>query len=59
MKVVDLINNSPSASRPTVLVSATAVGYYGMFLIEHSVRIQLVKKLVCIYGGKMDGLGNW
>ncbi|XP_024991879.1 epimerase family protein SDR39U1 homolog, chloroplastic [Cynara cardunculus var. scolymus] len=28
-KVVDLINNSPSDARPTVLVSATAVGYYG------------------------------
>ncbi|XP_065867452.1 epimerase family protein SDR39U1 homolog, chloroplastic [Euphorbia lathyris] len=28
-KVVDLINNSPEESQPTVLVSATAVGYYG------------------------------
>ncbi|GKV21036.1 hypothetical protein SLEP1_g31069 [Rubroshorea leprosula] len=28
-KVVDLINNSPEGARPTVLVSATAVGYYG------------------------------
>ncbi|KAB1224553.1 hypothetical protein CJ030_MR2G028501 [Morella rubra] len=28
-KVVDLINNAPDAVRPTVLVSATAVGYYG------------------------------
>lgn len=28
-KVVDLINNSPEGVRPTVLVSATAVGYYG------------------------------
>ncbi|XWS67816.1 hypothetical protein CRYUN_Cryun04dG0037700 [Craigia yunnanensis] len=28
-KVVDLINNSPQGVRPTVLVSATAVGYYG------------------------------
>ncbi|XP_039036125.1 epimerase family protein SDR39U1 homolog, chloroplastic-like isoform X2 [Hibiscus syriacus] len=28
-KVVDLINNSPQGFRPTVLVSATAVGYYG------------------------------
>ncbi|KAE8668157.1 Epimerase family protein SDR39U1-like protein [Hibiscus syriacus] len=28
-KVVDLINNSPREVRPTVLVSATAVGYYG------------------------------
>lgn len=31
MKVVDLINNSPAEARPTVLVSATAVGYYGLF----------------------------
>ncbi|XP_021286115.1 epimerase family protein SDR39U1 homolog, chloroplastic [Herrania umbratica] len=28
-KVVDLINNSPQGVRPTVLVNATAVGYYG------------------------------
>ncbi|WCJ40890.1 NAD(P)-binding Rossmann-fold superfamily protein [Euphorbia peplus] len=28
-KVVDLINNSPEENKPTVLVSATAVGYYG------------------------------
>ncbi|KDP27636.1 hypothetical protein JCGZ_19641 [Jatropha curcas] len=28
-KVVDLINDSPEGARPTVLVSATAVGYYG------------------------------
>ncbi|KAI3795455.1 hypothetical protein L1987_38110 [Smallanthus sonchifolius] len=28
-KVVDLINKSPSDARPRVLVSATAVGYYG------------------------------
>lgn len=28
-KVVDLINGSPEGVRPTVLVSATAVGYYG------------------------------
>ncbi|WZY89318.1 hypothetical protein YC2023_046053 [Brassica napus] len=28
-KVVELINNSPVDARPTVLVSATAVGYYG------------------------------
>ncbi|WRX14457.1 NAD-dependent epimerase/dehydratase - like 10 [Theobroma cacao] len=28
-KVVDLINNSPPGVQPTVLVSATAVGYYG------------------------------
>ncbi|CAK7329601.1 unnamed protein product [Dovyalis caffra] len=28
-KVVDLINGSPEGLRPTVLVSATAVGYYG------------------------------
>ncbi|KAE8008619.1 hypothetical protein FH972_005114 [Carpinus fangiana] len=28
-KVVDLINDAPHAVRPTVLVSATAVGYYG------------------------------
>lgn len=28
-KVVDLINSSPETSRPSVLVSATAVGYYG------------------------------
>ncbi|KAG8655873.1 hypothetical protein MANES_04G083100v8 [Manihot esculenta] len=28
-KVVDLINDSPDGVRPTVLVSATAVGYYG------------------------------
>ncbi|EEF49505.1 epimerase family protein SDR39U1 homolog, chloroplastic isoform X1 [Ricinus communis] len=28
-KVVDLINDSPEGVRPTVLVSATAVGYYG------------------------------
>ncbi|XP_051134424.1 epimerase family protein SDR39U1 homolog, chloroplastic isoform X2 [Andrographis paniculata] len=28
-KVVDLINNSPDELRPKVLVSATAVGYYG------------------------------
>ncbi|KAJ7967247.1 epimerase family protein SDR39U1-like, chloroplastic [Quillaja saponaria] len=28
-KVVDLINNAPSDIRPKVLVSATAVGYYG------------------------------
>nr|GFA36894.1 epimerase family protein SDR39U1 homolog, chloroplastic [Tanacetum cinerariifolium] len=28
-KVVDLINKSPSDLRPTVFVSATAVGYYG------------------------------
>ncbi|XP_050260147.1 epimerase family protein SDR39U1 homolog, chloroplastic [Quercus robur] len=28
-KVVDLINDAPDAVRPTVLVSATAVGYYG------------------------------
>ncbi|CAN1261606.1 Epimerase family protein SDR39U1 homolog, chloroplastic, partial [Linum perenne] len=28
-KVVDLINNSPQDVRPSVLVSATAVGYYG------------------------------
>ncbi|XP_022135861.1 epimerase family protein SDR39U1 homolog, chloroplastic isoform X2 [Momordica charantia] len=28
-KVVSLINDTPDAARPTVLVSATAVGYYG------------------------------
>ncbi|XP_022971004.1 epimerase family protein SDR39U1 homolog, chloroplastic-like [Cucurbita maxima] len=28
-KVVRLINNAPDAARPTVLVSSTAVGYYG------------------------------
>ncbi|KAF2322810.1 hypothetical protein GH714_031022 [Hevea brasiliensis] len=28
-KVIDLINDSPDEIRPTVLVSATAVGYYG------------------------------
>lgn len=28
-KVVDLVNNSPEGVRPAVLVSATAVGYYG------------------------------
>ncbi|XP_010526575.1 PREDICTED: epimerase family protein SDR39U1 homolog, chloroplastic [Tarenaya hassleriana] len=28
-KVVELINNSPEEARPAVLVSATAVGYYG------------------------------
>ncbi|CAN6555277.1 unnamed protein product [Malus baccata var. baccata] len=28
-KVIDLINDLPDAVRPTVLVSATAVGYYG------------------------------
>ncbi|XP_019093850.1 PREDICTED: epimerase family protein SDR39U1 homolog, chloroplastic isoform X2 [Camelina sativa] len=28
-KVVELMNNSPAEARPTVLVSATAVGYYG------------------------------
>ncbi|XP_050936432.1 epimerase family protein SDR39U1 homolog, chloroplastic isoform X2 [Cucumis melo] len=28
-KVVSLINDAPDAARPTVLVSATAVGYYG------------------------------
>ncbi|CAL1353695.1 unnamed protein product [Linum trigynum] len=28
-KVVDLINKSPQEARPAVLVSATAVGYYG------------------------------
>ncbi|GAV73363.1 Epimerase domain-containing protein/DUF1731 domain-containing protein [Cephalotus follicularis] len=28
-KVVDLINDSPVGARPTVLISATAVGYYG------------------------------
>lgn len=32
VKVVDLINNAPDAVRPTVLVSATAVGYYGLHL---------------------------
>ncbi len=32
MKVVDLINDAPDAVRPTVLVSATAVGYYGLHL---------------------------
>lgn len=30
LKVVDLINDSPDGVRPTVLVSATAVGYYGL-----------------------------
>lgn len=30
IKVVELINNSPLDARPTVLVSATAVGYYGL-----------------------------
>lgn len=28
-KVVELINNSPEEARPTILVSATAVGFYG------------------------------
>lgn len=32
MKVVDLINDSQDEVRPTVLVSATAVGYYGTSL---------------------------
>jgi hypothetical protein len=32
VKVVDLINDAPDAVRPTVLVSATAVGYYGLHL---------------------------
>lgn len=31
LKVVDHINSAPKGSRPTVLVSATAVGYYGLF----------------------------
>lgn len=30
MKVVELINKSPVEARPSVLVSATAVGYYGL-----------------------------
>lgn len=30
IKVVELINKSPVEARPTVLVSATAVGYYGL-----------------------------
>lgn len=30
IKVVDSINSSTSDARPKVLVSATAVGYYGM-----------------------------
>jgi hypothetical protein len=32
VKVVDLINDAPDAVRPTILVSATAVGYYGLHL---------------------------
>lgn len=35
LKVVDLINESPEGVRPSVLVSATAVGYYGMFLTQN------------------------
>ena len=35
-KVVELINSSPDGVRPTVLVSATAVGYYGPFLSPKS-----------------------
>lgn len=35
LKVVDLINNSRPEVRPTVLVSATAVGYYGTFLAQN------------------------
>ena len=31
VKVIDLINDLPDAARPSVLVSATAVGYYGPF----------------------------
>lgn len=46
MKVVDLINNSPIDARPSVLVSATAVGYYGMCLMELSVCILSRKKVV-------------
>lgn len=29
LKVVDCINKAPADLRPSVLVSATAVGYYG------------------------------
>lgn len=32
VKVIDLINDLPDAVRPSVLVSATAVGYYGSFI---------------------------
>lgn len=32
VKVVDLINDAQDDVRPTVLVSATAVGYYGLCL---------------------------
>ena len=32
LKVVEAINESEEAMRPAVLVSATAVGYYGMYL---------------------------
>lgn len=41
LQVVDLINKSPSDLRPTVFVSATAVGYYGMCFVENLVCILL------------------
>lgn len=34
LKVVDLINNASMELRPAVLVSATAIGYYGMQLVH-------------------------
>lgn len=34
-QVVELIKSAPDDIRPKVLVSATAVGYYGMFVCQN------------------------
>ncbi|CAN1261608.1 Epimerase family protein SDR39U1 homolog, chloroplastic [Linum perenne] len=52
-KVVDLINNSPQDVRPSVLVSATAVGYYAV-LGEGAIVVLEGQKVV---PGKAKELG--
>lgn len=47
VKVVELINASPDEVRPAVLVSATAVGYYGWFL---AINLQLYTFVYYING---------
>lgn len=39
LKVVEAINESQETIRPDVLVSATAVGYYGMYLAPVFIHI--------------------
>lgn len=51
MKVVDIINDSQDDVRPKVLVSASAIGYYGLCLSQFSTQYSLLSNYwtMCIH----------